>query len=283
MELLAAKDIKAAELADGFLGSVAQGTVAHFDDDRMFAHRLGNLIEAYLDWSPTHPPGSAEHPRHNGRYLPNARILVRQSPTQHTVISVARGGVFKHFCSPTRKVTDAGLIVETEDGLLAVSQSHDLDRHVDLLGSEGDTPPRCISVRGPLHWTRFETVTPLKQSLLHTGMWAGGRWCRTSVREFLQKRLITGLKPAPVQLTRRFEFLPARAAGSDYRLRVTDTIVLEDTTTQIRRMAFGTDHESAYVAASGVYQESVLNPWTHLSEHVAELNTKRRVVMTREF
>jgi len=48
-------------------------------------------------------------------------------------------------------------------------------------------------------------------------------------------------------------------------------------------MAFGTDHQMAYVAASGVYQDSVLCPWTDLAEKVAELNANRRVVIQRQF
>ena len=48
-------------------------------------------------------------------------------------------------------------------------------------------------------------------------------------------------------------------------------------------MAFGTDHQMAYVAVSGVYQDSVLRPWTDLSEKVAELNAHRRVVVERQF
>ena len=52
MELLAAEMPAAAELADGFLRSLASGTAADFSDDRLVAHQLGNLIEAYGDWTP---------------------------------------------------------------------------------------------------------------------------------------------------------------------------------------------------------------------------------------
>ena len=51
----------------------------------------------------------------------------------------------------------------------------------------------------------------------------------------------------------------------------------------VHRMAFGADHQMAYVTASGVYQDSVLYPWTDLAEKVAELNAHRRVVVQRQF
>ena len=47
-------------------------------------------------------------------------------------------------------------------------------------------------------------------------------------------------------------------------------------------MAFGTDHQAVYVAASGVYQEGVLAPWADLSRYVDELNVRRRVTIVRE-
>jgi hypothetical protein len=198
------------------------------------------------------------------------------------VISAARGGVFKHFTSAGRCAADAGLILETVDGRLAVSQYHDFGRRVEAPSGQNGALPSRLTVAGFLHWTRFETATPLKQSLLLTGMWTGGRFCRTAVREFLQKRIITGRQESPIRLTRSFEFLPQGDGHGGRQLRVTDLVELTDPDVQIRRMAFGTDHETAYVAASGVYQESVLAPWMDLSKHLGQLNSQRRLVITRE-
>ncbi len=279
MELLAPEDPHAADLADGFLRGLAAGKQAAFSDDRMFAHQLGNLIEAYADWSPRRP-GHEAPAVEPARYFPQARLFVRRTRTSHTVISAARGGVFKHFGRCGGAITDAGLILQTSDGRVAVSQVHDLNRWVEPIGGEG--PQRgALAVSGPLYWSRFETATPIRQALFHAGMWSVGRWCRTWVRRALQRRLITGGRTCPVRLHRSFEFLPDPAfAGPG--LRVTDTIELTDPSLQVRRMAFGTDHQTAYVAASGVYQESVLRPWTDLQPYVDELNTQRRVTVVRE-
>ena len=294
MELLAGQNPLAADLADGFLDSLARGSQAHFSDDRMFAHRLGNLIEAFVDWTPVRPTAAAVEQEASTRYLRKAQMLVRRVSTQHTVISAARGGVFKHFASNKAAVTDAGLIVETSGGRVAVSQWHDPDRSIELLGNDeasggensdakpDDSTIRCMTVSGPLYWTRFETATPLKQALLHTGMCSLGRHCRTLVRRVLQRRLITGRRKCPILLSRCFEFVADGQTKDGPSLRVADSISLTSSRIRIHRMGYGTDHQVAYTAASGVYQEGVLAPWIDLADHVEELNARRQVTVVRE-
>jgi len=293
MELLAADNANAAELADGFLQSLAVERHASFSDDRLFIHRMANLIEAHIDWSPARPAAS-EPPQceltqcESTHVFSKAGLLVRRTGTDQTVISTARGGVFKHLTPAGAAVTDAGLIVETTDGRVAVSQMHQPGRSVHVA-----SVPRCrrhdqknpaegtLSIGGSLCWARFETATPLKQAVFHAGMATVGRWCRNRVRRILQRRLITGRRACPVRLTRMFEFLSSSPDGP--RLRVTDTIELTDARLHVARMAFGSDHESVYVATSGVYQDAVLAPWTDLGRHVDELNAERHVTVVREW
>lgn len=281
MELLAAENAEAAELADGFLRGLAAGRQAALSDDRMFIHRLGNLLEAYRDYAPTRPAAAAPRDAQPLRYFPHARMLVRRTGAVHTVISAARGGVLKHFTRLGPAVTDAGLIVECAGGRVAVSQMHDLERCVEF--TPGDALQGAVlSVAGPLCWCRFETATPLKQALFHVGMAAAGRWCRTLVRRLLQRRLITGRRPCPIRLRRVFEFLPEREALGGPGLRIIDTIELCDPRLRVRRMGYGTDHQAAYVAASGAYQDGVLQPWTDLAGYVEAINAGRHVTVVRE-
>ncbi|NLY01857.1 MAG: hypothetical protein GXY83_37705 [Rhodopirellula sp.] len=280
MELLARRHSAAADLADAFLRSLAAGTFARFDDDRLFIHRLGNLIEAWQDWSPERPaPDERPSPIH---YLPHAQLLVRSEPKHHTVISAARAGVFKHFNPAGGMTTDAGLLVEMTDHRLAVSQWHNTNRPVELLREESGDPNGLV-VRTDLCWNRCETATPLKQSILHLGMVTIGRWCRTLARKALQRRLITGRSPAPIRLTRRVELIHPAKTPDAPSLRVTDTIELTSPAVSVLRMAYGTDCESAYVAATGGYQEAVLQSWNDLSLHVDALNAAREVTIVREF
>jgi hypothetical protein len=194
---------------------------------------------------------------------------VRRAGGAHTIVSGARGGVFKHFAAERPPATDAGLIVQTNRGI-AVSQSHDRSRRM-----EATADAETLSVSGPLHWVRFETVTPLKQAVLQIGMSVVGRYCRTLVRRLLQRRLITGRRECPIRLTRTFEF-------SADRLRVTDRIELADPKLRVERMNFSSDLQAAYVAASDVYQDSLLQPWTDLSPYIAELNQTRQTTIVRD-
>ena len=305
-ELLAGDNPDAADLADGFLDALAVGEQAHFSDDRLYFHRLPSLIGAYIDWSPLHAgeeTGTGFEP--TSRFLPRAGLLVRRSGPTCTIVSAARGGVFKHFAPGASPVTDAGLVIETVGGRVAVSQMHDRTRRAcEKMGTgseprsensgetaSGEVPVPIfspvdgsgerLSVSGPLHWARSETATPLKQAVFHTAMVLVGRWCRTLVRRCLQRRLITGRRECPIRLSRTFEFPSEQAAGPAC-LRVTDVVELLDPRVQVRRMSYGTDHQTVYVAASGVYQESVLTPWTDLAEHVQRLNSDRRVTIVRE-
>ena len=273
-ELLVEQSSDAADLADGFLQSLESKTHARFNDDRMFAHRLANRMEAYLDWGPTHAV-SGEEQQMTIRHFVNAGLVILRDKDRHTIVSAARGGITKHF-DGGNCTTDAGLVVETQDGTVSVSQMHDRERTIDVK-TDADGTTR-ITIVGSLHAAPFETATPMKQSILHTGMWAVGRWCRTAVRKLLQRRLITGRSRFPIQFTRVIE-LRAKAPT----VRVTDEIELMSPAIRVQRLAIGTDHQAAYVAACNVYQDSVLEPWTDLANHVETLNRDRKTVIVREF
>lgn len=332
-ELLAAENRQAAELADGFLHGIDEGKVAAFDDDRMYAHRLASLIEAYLDWSPTtaapaleagspvvpalvagtpvapalvagHKAQTAGHEGQGDRnraammnlagshgfcYLPHAGILVHRTVEASTVVSTARGGIFKHCCAGRPLQTDTGLIIETADGRQAVSQHHDREREITWHCQEpapSDDRARSSSTAGTLtvvsqlRWTRHETATPLKQAIFHLAMISLGRWGRGLVRRLLQRRLIAPRSACPVRLTRRFEFI-GDGAKKTVACRVTDHIELLDSRLVVRRMSFTSDLQAAYTAAAHIYQESVLEPWTDLAAQLDELNQRRRITIVR--
>lgn len=285
-ELLAAGNCQAAELADGFLHGIADHKLANFDDDRMYAHRLGNLIEAYLDWTPVTPDEAAPARAAGFVYLPEAGMLVHRADGASTVVSAARGGVFKHCRADRPPDTDTGLIIETSDGRQAVSQWHDRMRpvtwrHEETLPADaGDANVRAMAtlvVGGRLRWIRHETATPLKQAVFHLGMVCFGRGCRGLVRRVLQWRLIVAPRACPVRLTRRLEF----SMGETAVCRLIDQVELLDPRLVIRRMSFASDLQSAYTAAANVYQESVLAPWTDLHDAVDELNRRRQVTIVR--
>lgn len=285
LELLARQHADVAELADGFLTALETGRHADFNDDRLIAHRLGSLVEAYRDWSPDRPRKVQQAVETDSRYLPGCGLLIHRGPDHQTVISTARGGICKHFARHEgyRAMTDVGLLVEFDDGRLAASQQHVVGRevHVELDSQSGAIP--YLTVQGPLHWVRCETATLLTQAAFHVAMLCLGRWLRGPVRWLLQRRLITGRRPCRMTLSRRFEWHAATEDAGSPTLRIRDEIELHDRRLRVRRMSFGSDHQLAYVAAANVYQDATLAPWTDLADWVDRLNEQRRVTIVREW
>jgi hypothetical protein len=310
MELLSSQFADAADLADGFLVSLKSGTTASFDDDRMYCHRIGSLIEAWSDWSAVRPPAEPS-PSPSVTYFAKAQLLSQRHGGGRLVISAARGGVWKRIsrdasahlpdaaaasegCDGTwpkndeeshsheawNVLTDAGLILETADGRIAVSQRHGHSR-TTLVSADG--PPSAgfsLTVSGPLHWASFETLDPWKMIIFRLMLMTAGRWCRGLVRAALQRRLITDRRECPIRLTRTFES-PAHAGPAG--LRIVDRIELMNPRTVVRRLSIGTDHQADYVAAYGAYQPAVLQGGWPLDELVEKLNRERRAEWVRVF
>lgn len=283
-ELQAATDPHAAELADGCLRSLARGTAAHFDDDRMYVHRLASLLEAYQNWSPTRPnQAEVTTAAVEVRDFPGAGLVVLDDADRRLFISTARGGVFQAFHRGTEEVRshiDAGLVVECSDGRIAVSQTQDTGQAVDRRAVTALAPLE-LSLTRPLQWVRFERATPVKQAALHLGMVTIGRWTRTAIRKLLQRRTISGGGASPIQFTRRLQLVYGLRGES--RFTVTDVVELTDPRIQVKRLAYASDLQAAYTAAANVYQSATLQPWTDLPHYVAQLNRERRITVVREF
>jgi hypothetical protein len=284
LELLAGHNPAAAQMAEGLLRGLDGEKQACFDDDRLVAHRVGNWIDAWIDWTGHTPAVSESDPPATTRYFPQAGLLVHRTDTTHTVVSAARGNVFKHFVSERSPWSDAGLLVQTTDGRTAASQVHDLERDITFTPhDETRRRDQCVAeirIEGPLHWISNERMTTGKLILFRLATATVGRFCRGLLRRLLQRRLITGRRPAGLWLMRTVEVFEVSAIDAPL-LRVTDTLRITDPRLRVQRMAVGSDHETAYVAASGVYQDAVLAPWLELDEHVDELNRCRGTTIIR--
>lgn len=302
LELLAAEMSQAADLADGFLHSLVAGSAACFDDDRMYVHRLGSLFDAYDHWSPVRPAATSAANEASTtttstiRSFPHAGLnvvdrLSSDGGTAKLILSLARGGTF-HFArqsghsaesKSTQSVVDAGLVVEFDDGRVAVSQLHEAqpaspaDRPSTVVSSS-EMLPEWEVVRSPAY-KRFERATPLKQAMLHVGMATFGRYARNAVRKLLQRRVIAGGGVAPLRIRRRIAW---RGTTSCEPLVVVDELELT-AAGRVRRLAFATDLQAAYTAAAEVFAPDLLQPWHDLSAYVDTLNRERRVTIVREF
>ncbi len=284
-ELLAENNAAAAQLADGFLACLATQRTASFDDDRLVAHRLGSLIESYLTWSPRQPRRAGGLAAQ--RFFSSAGLHVIAGRDYQTIVSSARGGALRHQQAGTPARVELGLVLELADGRLATSEFHDRGPGA-ATAADTATPSESaptaelqLRVQRPFCRARAETVSPWKQALLHLGMSAAGRWLRTLARWLLQRRLITGRRPLPIDWQRTLTW-QATADGGLRSLRVTDRITLRSPRLQVRRMAYVADQQLSYVAAANVFQEAALTLTDDLSAWVEPLNRERQVEIVRE-
>jgi hypothetical protein len=233
------------------------------------------------------PKGEGFTTRPQQKHFHAAGLYITRDAQSHTIVSTARGGVFAHYTADqshtVQSHTDAGLVVEFDDGRLAVSQTHDLTTTVELSHLGESEAIRELTAVRMLSYVRCERATPFKQAALHLVMGAIGKRGRTWMRKLLQRRVIAGGMSAPVRMTRAIEFLPAAAQHEGRRLRVTDTMELADPKTQVVRFAFASDLQAAYTAAAEVYQRSLRQPWQDLTARAAEWNAARRITIVREF
>lgn len=288
LELLAPRSAIAAMLADGCLRSIARGTQAHFDDDRLIAHRVSSLLEAYVDWSPTAGTEGAEHlPASHETvpvWLPQAKLLVDRDHSTHAVVSAARGGVFKLFANDELLASDTGLLVELADGRQLTSQVFEPARPTQFTTAahgDGESASWQLESYGPMHYCRHETATPAKQIAFRLLLLTLGRWFRGPVRWLLQRRLITGRQTGPLWHRRTVQRLSATEQATA-RLRVVDQLERRSGCKPVRRILLTTDLQTTYVAAGNVYQRSVLSPWTDCPAAVESLNCTGTATIVRE-
>ena len=290
-ELAAAVDADAADLADGFLRSLAGDTAAELADDRMYAHRLAGLVEAYEDWTPRRPPSRT---RPTSQWFAGAGLFVHRDARCHVIVSTARGGTLHvhRVDGAAPPLVDAGLVVETATGHVGVSQTHDLKRPatIDWFGDDAPSPAErpgerrdvaAITVVDSLRRVRFERATPFKQALLHLGMTLLGRFGRTAARTFLQRRTIAAGRTLPLRHARKIHLVRRHDIGPVVAVEIVDELELLDAALRVRRLSFAADLQAAYTAAAETYQHSILQPWHDLAEHVDALNTRRRTVVRR--
>lgn len=264
-ELLARRNPVARRMADHSLDAIAAGTRSFPDDDRVVSHLVLDLQQAFRDAAPRSSSEDVVRPSDFQEYFREAGLVARRSGEHSAVVSVAKGGVLKAFHQGRNIASDCGIIAETERGELLVShvmQTND----VKVLSDR-------VEMAGMLYRMPHEVATPWKQLVFRLGLLVGGRCSRDWVRRFLQRRLITGRRPAPVAFRRTIHWGPP--------LTICDELSAHSADVRLRRLAIGSDATSIYVATSNVYQESVLRPWVDLQEHVAAFNRERCLRITR--
>ncbi|GKT10262.1 hypothetical protein DSTSK_35670 [Desulforhabdus sp. TSK] len=254
-EILAPFTEKAAQLNDAFLCGAASGKRYHMDDARLCCHLVYDWLQSYDDFHPARPAPLNERDDFL-RWLPGAGMAVFKNSRYYAVSNLKKGGVTKAFSADGCLGSDTGLIAECDDGRVVVTHLLDEAHRVTA-----DPEAASFEVEGVFSVSSRKLASPLKLILFRGVNLTFGRFFPDMLRFLLQKALITGKKRTPYRFKRRIEFL-------DAAVRVTDIL---PQALPVRRMAAGCDATSIYVAASNVYQESVLRcPWIHASDELVK-------------
>ncbi|MBI4398174.1 MAG: hypothetical protein HY586_03520 [Candidatus Omnitrophica bacterium] len=263
LEIFGKLDSSACAMVDAYLAGALEGKRAFTDDDRIFCHLVYNYLQAFLNFNPSRPKNF--HRIQGTHYFPESGLYVRQESDRYLAAHLKKGGVFKFFKSKKLEESDTGVVLETADNEVWVSQI--------ISKTRIDVQPDRVEISGNFFKRPEIQLQTFGFILFRIFLLVVGRFSRNLVRFFLQRKIILGKKRAPAAFLRRFLF--------DGGLTVEDTISLSRAKTAIKKVAISSDLTSIYVATSQPYQASCLKPWTWLVDQVRELNTKRTTAWKR--
>jgi hypothetical protein len=256
-EILASRIPEAAVIASRYLEGIGAGRRAYGDDDRIFFHWTWDYLQAFLHYQRTVPvrPRLANRTRH----FPKAGLYVRDDGDRYAVLALTKGGVLSVFQHGHRLYSDHGLIGQLDDGRTVVTQligSYQVHFGVDE-----------VSIQGAFGFVSRWRPSPWRLLMFRLALLTAGRFASNLLRRLLQRLLIVGKRPAPLEFRRTVRFGAAvtlidevwyPAQGRRRRSR-------------LRTLFAGSDHTAIYIATSQAFQASSLQPWTDYTRYLPAL------------
>ena len=267
-EIMAPHSPTAARIAQTFLERAMPERRRYYNDDnRMCAHYVYDWMQSWVDHA-AERHGTLEDREPFERWFADAKLFVKNTPSYYAVVSLAKGGVVKVFDRNGPIYSDTGVIAQTSSGQTLVTHLVD-DYDIAL-----DVEHGRVSVSGKMAKRRVPLPSPAKQIAFRAMNLTVGRYSANLVRSTLQKVLITGKPFSDVAFSRELCF-------SDEDITIVDRIDASASDAHFTRLAVGSDATSIYVANSNTFQESVLQPWIDLSDHLDTLNHSRTLTHRR--
>lgn len=255
-EIMARFTPEASYLNDMWLDGVRRGKRYFNDDDRMLGHLTYNYIQAWSDYCAKRKKAPAELKRERIVLFRDAGIVSVKKKRYSAVVALNKGGVFKVFNSDGCIKSDTGLFAKTKNGKVLVSHIIDPENRIDA-----DVDNGVFTVSGVLMKRSGKLATPVKQIIFRMINITVGRFTPNLLRFLLQQILITGKNRTPYSFRRTIKF-------SENEISVEDELPAG---CGLRGLASGPDGTSIYIAASNVYQESVLaHSWEYAPGSIAE-------------
>ena len=182
-------------------------------------------------------------------------------------LALNKGGVFKLFLGNKLAHSDTGFSAQVQDGKLRTAVAHLVGKyHVEIADDR-------IAISGRLGWAKTKQMTTFNLVVLRALMLSVGRFFPDLIRKLLQRLLITGKKPAPLQFSRTFTWTH-------------EELTLEDELTtaaweKVRAVGIGAAQTSIYVVMSRTYQAGQLQPWLDLTAQARQLQPGEPLKVSR--
>ena len=240
----------ALEINDRFLAGLGKDLGSCYADDHIIGHHTWSYLLAYQHFVAARPPFAA---RPAGRlHFKNAGIVIERRGPSALYLALNKGGVFKFFVNGRLAHSDTNFSALVMDGKVRNAVAHMVGKY-DVEMSDNE-----IAIRGKLGWAKTKGMTTFNLVVLRFLMLSVGRFFPDLIRKLLQRILITGKKPAPLQFARQFKW-------DHEQLRVTDELATNNWE-KVRAVGIGASQTSIYVVMSRTYQAGQLQPWLDLTE-----------------
>jgi hypothetical protein len=250
---------------DRFLTGLGSGLGSCYADDHILGHHAWSYLLAHQHWIAERPEPK-QHP--DGRlYFQNAGLIVDRRGPAVMYIALNKGGVFKLFLGNKLAHSDTGFSAQVADGKLRNAVAHLVGKyHVEVADDR-------IAISGRLGWAKTKQMTTFNLVVLRALMFTVGRFFPDLIRKLLQRILITGKKPAPLQFRRTFTWTH-------------EELTLDDELTtasweKVKAVGIGAAQTSIYVVMSRTYQAGQLQPWLDLTAQMRKLKPGEPLKLSR--
>ena len=262
-EIMAESCPAAAWMNDRWLEGSAKGKRYFNDDSRMIGHLIHNMMAAYRDYCEKRPEVDEYKLTDGVRWLGGAEMVVANCGGYHAVAGMRKGGVIKVYDNEKCIYSDTGLIGKAADGAVLISHLQDEQNVITA-----DEPAGVFTVKGCFSKRKSKLADPTKLIIFRMLNMTLGRFAPNLLRSLLQKILITGKNRTPFWFERKIVF-------ADDKVTIEDTV---DPKAGFVSLSVGSDATSIYVAASNVYQDSVMLDWQNASAEVCKGETWKRII-----
>lgn len=258
---------EARSINDRFLAGLAAGLGSCYADDHILGHHAWSYLLAYQQWNEERPP-APEFPQ--GRvYFQNAGLVIERRGPAVLYLALNKGGVFKFFVNGRLAHSDTQFSAQIEDGRLRTAVAHLVGKYRSELCEHE------ITISGKLGWAKTKQMTTFNLVVLRALMFTVGRFFPDLIRKLLQRLLITGKKPAPLQFERKL-------AWRHDQLVVSDELTAASWE-KVRSVGIGAAQTSIYVVMSRTWQAGQLQPWLDLTEQAKALKAGEPLTLERTF